>query len=162
MNIYLKQKLFAIGDKYDFTDINQKIIYQAKKPALSLTKIFMNDPNGQELFLIKKKLFKFLSEYNVYKGDKLMLTVKKRFSMKPKYDIMDGEGKNYNLTGNFIGFNFQLVYEDKYIGSVNKKYFSFGDAYELSVDDDYDPALFCCIALIIDNCIHSNKNKRYR
>lgn len=159
MNLYLKQKLFAIGDKYKFTDIDQKVVYLGKKHVLSLTKIHMNDASGKEVYLIKKKLFQILGKYTVLKDNKPVLYVKRRFGVRPKFDVTDSEGNTYNIQGDFLAHDFVLTRNDQFLGSLRKKYFSFGDAYELCVDDAYDPALFCCFALIIDNCIH-NENKR--
>jgi uncharacterized protein YxjI len=160
MNLYLKQKLFAIGDKYEFTDESQKIVFLAKKPALSLTKMYLNDANGKELYLIQKQLIALLPKYTVLKDGKEVLFVKKKFSLKPSFDITDGQGNAYKIQGDFFAFDFSMSMNDKYIGSVKKKLFSFGDAYELSIDDSFDPALFCCFALVIDNCLH-NENKEH-
>ncbi len=160
MNIYLKQKVFAIGDKYDFTDYNQKLLYQGKKPALSITKMYLYDAEGKEIYYIKKKLFSFLSKYTVYKDGKKVLQVNKKFSFSPKYVITDSNNNEYSLQGNIIAYDFELKCNDRFVGSVRKEYFSFGDAYELTISDDYDPALFCSIALIIDNCNHNKVHKR--
>lgn len=157
MNLYLKQKIFSIGDKYKFTDSEQKLVYQAKKPAMSLTKIYMDDAEGKEILLIKRKLLAFLPQYTVLKDGKEILYVKKKFSIKPKFDITDNEGSSYSIQGNFIAYDFSLLKNDKLVGSIKKKIFSFGDAYELFIDDSFNPELFCSIALIIDNCIHNEK-----
>jgi len=162
MNLYLKQKLFSIGDKYNFTDADQKTVFSAKKPALSLTKIYLNDASDKELYVIQKKLFAFLPKYTVFDSEgKEVLSVKKKFSIKPTFEVSDSEGNAYKIQGDYMAFDFTLTKNDKFLGSVRKKIFSFGDAYELSVDDNENPALFCCFALIIDNCMHNeNKNNR--
>ncbi len=159
MKIYLKQKVFAIGDKYDFTDADQKLLFQAKRPAMSLSKLYLTDPDGNERCQIHKKLFSFIPQYAVVQGGTPVMTVKKRLSFRPKYDITDNQGHAYTLEGDFGAYQFQLSYDGKPFGSVRKKLFSFGDAYELDVADGYDPALFCAIAVIIDQCLHNQKNR---
>lgn len=160
MNLYLKQKLFSIGDKYKFTDLEQKVIYEAKKSVLSLTKIYMYDATGKELFLIKKKLIAFMPKYTVFNDGKEVLFIKRKFGIRPKFEMVDAGGAIYLLQGDFLAHDFNISRDGKYIGSIKKKYFSFGDAYELNIDDNYEPALFCSIALAIDNCIH-NENKQH-
>lgn len=159
MKIYLKQKVFAIGDKYDFTDADQRLMFQAKRPAMSLTKLYLTDPDGRERYQIHKKLFSFMPRYTVLAGGTPVLTLKKRFSLRPKYDVTDAQGNACQLEGDFGAYQFQLSYAGKTFGSVRKKMFSFGDAYELDVAEGYDPALFCAIAVIIDQCLHNQKNQ---
>ncbi|MGI6702336.1 MAG: LURP-one-related/scramblase family protein [Christensenellales bacterium] len=159
MNLYLRQKIFAIGDKYNFTDIDGKIVYKAKKPVTSLTKIYLNDASGKELYLIKKKLFKIFAKYKVFKDGNEVLNIKRKFAIKPKFEVTDSEGNLYTVQGDFLAHDYVLTKNDKFIGAFRKKYIALGDSYELSVDDDYDPALFCCFALIIDNCLFEKRNR---
>ena len=83
----------------------------------------------------------------------------KVFAIGDKYDFTDAQGNACALEGDFGAYQFQLSYSGKTFGSVRKKLFSFGDAYELDVADGYDPALFCAIAVIIDQCLHNQKNR---
>lgn len=159
MELYLKQKVFAFGDKYKFRDKDQNIIFYGKKPALSITKKYLMDKDNNELFMIKRKLISILPKYTIFKDGEQVMTIKKKFAFRPKFNIEDKDGVEYTIQGNLLAWDFQIYGNEKYIGSISKKIFSIGDHYVLDIADDFDPSLFCAIALIIDNCLH-NENKK--
>ena len=162
MELFLKQKLISIGDKYKFMDKSEKVVFEGKKSPLSLTKIFLNDPSGKELFMVKKKLIRILPKYWIMKDGQELVTIQGKFSIRPKFEVSDVEGNSYAITGDFLSFDFNISKNGKFVGSIKKKLFSFGDAYYLNIDDDFDPALFCAFALVIDNCQHNENNNRHR
>ncbi|HHU43921.1 MAG: LURP-one-related family protein [Bacillota bacterium] len=155
MNIYLRQRVFSISDRYKFTDYNQKLLFQGKKPALSITRMYLNDAAGRELFYIKKKLFRILPRYTIFQRGKPIMNIKGKFAIRPQFEITDPRGNEYFLKGNIIAYDFELFRNNAFIGSVRKRFLSFGDAYELAISDNFDPALFCAIAMVIDNCLHN-------
>lgn len=159
MHIYLKQKVFAIGDKYNFTDESQQVLFQGKKPAFSLLRMYLNDPEGKELYFVKRKLLSFMPCYRIMKNEEVLYTIKQKFGFRNNFVITDNEGNELRIQGSFYAYDFTLFLADKFIGAINKKIFSFGDAYDLNIADDFDPALFCTIAMVIDNCLHNGGNK---
>ncbi len=162
MKLYLKQKVFAIGDKYKFKNAAGEVVFEGKKGALSLTKMELTDDKGEELCRIKRKLIALFPEYKIYKEEQEVIKIKKKFSLiRPKFVLTDAEGFEYKMDGNWYEMSFQLEFKDAFVGSIRKKFIAIGDSYELNISDDFPADVFCCIALVIDNCLHNgNNNKR--
>lgn len=162
MKLYLKQRVFAIGDKYKFTDSKGNLVYKGKKPALSITRMYLYDINGDEVCYIKRRLISLMPKYKVFKNRELKLFVRKKLRFgRPRFVVQDGNQNEYMIKGSWLAWDFTIYMGDQYIGSIHKKFMHLGDTYELDVADNYDPALFCAMTLIIDNSLHNNRNKRF-
>ena len=162
MKLYLKQRVLAIGDKYKFTDSNGNLVFKGKKPALSITRIYLNDINGDEVCYIKKRLMSLMPKYKVFQDKELKLFVRRKLRFgRPRFIIEDGNNNEFEIKGSWLAWDFTVYMQGQYIGSIHKKFMHIGDTYELDVSDNFDPALFCALALIIDNSMHNNQNKRF-
>lgn len=162
MKLYLKQKVFAIGDKYKFTDSAGNLVYKGKKPALSITRMYLYDASGNEVCFIKKRLISFMPKYKVFQDKELQLFVRRKLKFgRPVYVVEDGSGNQFEIKGSWLAWDFTIYAKGRYIGSVHKKFFHLGDTYELDIADDYDSALFCSLALILDNSLHNNQHRRF-
>jgi len=162
MKLYLKQKVFVFGDKYKFTDSQGNLIFRGKKPLFSITRMYLEDAYGAEQCYIKRRLISLMPKYKVFKDKEQMLFVKKilRFG-RPKFMVQDANRRNFEIRGSWLAWDFSVFFKGEYIGSIHKKFLTIGDTYELDIADSYDPALFCSLALIIDNSMHGSHNKRF-
>ena len=89
MKLYIKQKVFSLGDKYYVFNEMQQPVFAVQGRIFSMgAKIHVFDMTGQELYFIQQKLFRFLPEYHIFAGDILCAIVKKEFSFfKPRLAI---------------------------------------------------------------------------
>jgi uncharacterized protein YxjI len=62
------------------------------------------------------------------------------------------------VDGNFMDHDYTVESEGKTIASVSKEWFTWGDAYEISVSDVIDPALVVSVVLVIDACLDAEKD----
>jgi uncharacterized protein YxjI len=112
---------------------------------------------------IKRAVFAFLPKYTVYdmpSGEELC-TIKRRFSIRPNFSIMTKEGE-YRIEGSLFGYEFDIFAANgqKIVG-VHKKFISWGDTYEIFIDDTkIQPKLAAALVVAIDNAVHSNQNRR--
>ncbi len=158
--LYIKQKVFSFGDKYNiFNEAGQTVFTVQGEVFTFGAKIHLYDAIGTEIFFIEQKLFKFLPEYHIYSGNTLSAIIKKEFSLfTPKLSIQSELG-DYTFEGNLFGMDFAILNNGFIIGELHKVWLSWGDSYELVVNDDNNVPLFCALTVAIDHCIH-NENKR--
>ena len=158
MILYIKQKIFSFTDSYNVFDENLQPIYKVDSEFLTfLSKIHLCDLYGNELFFIKKKLKLILAEYEIYKGDTLYAVIKNEFSFfKPRLTVMSPFGE-FQIEGNFMSMDFNIICDDIFIGSISKEWLSFGDSYKLHIADDKNAAFFTALVIAIDNCLHNEK-----
>ena len=159
MKLYLKQKVFSFNDKYDVYDADQNIIYNGEAKLFSFgAKITLFNNMGAEEFYIEQKLMRFLPEYHIYKNDALCAVIKKEFTFfNPKINVSSDYG-DFVISGDFFSMDFSVDCNGKYIGSISKRWLSWGDTYEIDISGETDPAFFCSLVIAIDNCLHNENN----
>ncbi|MGI6622010.1 MAG: LURP-one-related/scramblase family protein [Acetivibrionales bacterium] len=157
--LYIKQKVFSFGDKYNiFNEAGQTVFTVQGEVFTFGAKIHLFDATGTEIFYIEQKLFKFLPEYHIYRGETLSAIIKKEFSFfKPRLSIQSEFG-DYTFAGNLFGMDFTILCNGITMGELHKVWLSWGDSYELIVNNDNDVPLFCALAIAIDHCIHNENN----
>ncbi|HHY65386.1 MAG TPA: hypothetical protein GX501_10105 [Clostridiaceae bacterium] len=159
IKLYIKQKVFTIGDKYNIFNEQGQVEFTVQGEIFTFgAKIHIYDATGVEVYYIEQKLFRFLPEYNIYSGNNLVATVKKELSFfRPRLMIRSQFG-DYTVEGNLFGMDFAILCNGIALGEIHKAWFSWGDSYELIVNNDDDVPLFCALVIAIDNCIH-NENR---
>ena len=159
MKLYIKQKVFTIADRSEIFDENKQSIFFVEAKLFSLgAKITMYDKEQQEVYRIEQKLFRLLSEYHIYNGASLIAIIKRKLSLlRPKLSIQSDYG-SFEIIGNFIGMNFAITHNEQTIGSIKKAWLSWGDSYELQVDDQKNAALFCALTIAIDHCLFNQNH----
>lgn len=159
MKLYIKQKVFSIGDKYNVYDANENLVFKIQGEIFTLTsKMHLLDTMERELFFIRKRITLFLANYEIYQNNMLTATVCQEWSFfRPKLRVDSAYG-SYQIQGDFLSLDFQIIKDGLYLGSVSKKWLSWGDSYELDIPNTEDAAFVVALVVAIDNCIH-NENK---
>ncbi|NMA65225.1 MAG: hypothetical protein GX957_03155 [Clostridiaceae bacterium] len=160
IKLYIKQKVFSIGDKYSITnELGQPVFYVQGEIFTFGAKIHLYDVTGAELYFIQQKLFRFLPEYHIYNGSSLSAIVKKEFSFfRPRLNITSQFG-DFTFEGNLFAMDFAIYNNGRMIGELHKKWLSWGDSYELIIHDDNLAPFFCALAISIDHCLHNENRK---
>ena len=77
----------------------------------------------------------------------------KEFSFfKQEYSV---DGPGWSVHGNFFDHDYEIIDGDQTIASIAKEWFTFGDAYEISIIDGIDEIDVLSVVLVIDACIES-------
>jgi len=77
-----------------------------------------------------------------------MVTIKKEFSfLKARYTI---DAAGIEVQGNWWDMNFEVYQNGELIGAVSKKWFTWGDSYELVIFDDEREPLLVALVVAID------------
>ncbi len=158
-HLYIRQKVFSIGNRYNIVNEAGQPVFTVESEIFTFgAKIHLYDTTGTELYFIQQKLFKFLPEYHIYNGDMLCAIIKKEFSfLRPKLNITSQFG-DYTFEGNLFAMDFAILNNGIMIGELHKKWLSFGDSYELTIQDDNNTPLFCALTIAIDHCLHNENN----
>lgn len=153
--LYIKQKLLSLGEKFTVKDENGKDVYFVEGSFLKIPKTFsIKDGSGNEVALISKKVFTFLPKFTVQVYGKDVVMIKKQLSfIKHRYSI---EGYGIEIKGDWLDMNFQVFQQGKVVGSVSKKWFSWGDSYKVEIEKEELEELMIAIVVAID-CVKADE-----
>lgn len=160
MKYEIKQKIFSFGDNFTIKNQHDEDQYIVEGKVFSIgDKLKIKDLEGNELLYIEQEIFRFLPEYNIYRGETHLANVKKEFAFFRHEFTIDSEVGDYTLEGDFFGHDFQLLRDGEVIANINKEWFSFSDTYIAEIDDKVDQAFTLALVIVVDQVIHDNKNK---
>lgn len=159
MKLYIKQRVFAIGDKYNIYNEEEQLVYCVRSQLISFgAKLFLMDEQEREQYFIKQRITFFLKEYEIYKENRLCACIEQKLSfLKSKLTIKSTYG-DFEVHGNLWGMDYEIQKDGVYFGAVHKALLSWGDSYELDIPEETDPAFFVAIVIAIDNCLHNENN----
>lgn len=156
MKLYMKQKVFSIGDKYTIKDEFENDRFQVKGEVFSIGhRLHIFDANGTEVAYVQQKVLSFMPKYFIYiNGVEVAQIVKEFTFFKQSYRI---EGTSMLLQGDVFQHNYSLTDANNIIMNVTKTWFSWGDSFLLDIYDD-TKELFClCVVLALDSVIDSER-----
>lgn len=161
MKYYVKQKVFTLKDKFFIKDYDQNDIYEVQGKFMSLSnKLQLLKPDGTEVLRTQKRLFKIFPLYEVFTPNgEVLAKIQKKFGFRPKFDVQMGNTE-LKVEGSFFAHSFGIYKEGTNIASIEKKIFSFGDSYEIDVEDETNLELLLFIVIIIDQVIHESQKRR--
>lgn len=157
MELYIKQRVFTVGAKYDVVDSNSNPVFYVQGKAFTFgAKITLFDNNDNELFYIKQNVFRLLPEYEIYSGDTLFAIVKKKPTFFRPSITVTGINSQIDIDGDFWAMDFSILKDGSLIGHLSKEWFTFGDAYSLNIPNASDAAFFTALVITVDTCLHNN------
>ena len=159
MELYMKQKFFSFGDKFSIFDENGNEKYYIEGEVFSVgTKLHVYDSAKNELLFIRQKVFSLLPRYYIMNGDKQVAEVVKEFTLfKQEYTVC-AEGATWQVHGDFFDHEYEISDGGRCIAIVSKEWFSFGDAYKISILPGVDERLALAVVLIVDACIEADRD----
>ncbi|MBO7296879.1 MAG: LURP-one-related family protein [Clostridia bacterium] len=158
MKLYIKQQIFSWNDRFSVYDAYENELFTVEGELFSFGKqLAILDRNGNEVYRIEQELFCFRPRYHVVQNGEIQATVVKELSMFSPYYTVEGPG--WEVQGDFFDHDYEITDGGRLVASVQKQWFTWGDTYEISVDDRaYDPAAVLAVAIIIDCVLDSQDN----
>lgn len=149
MKLYMKQKVFSLRDRFYIKDVNGNDCYYVEGEFFSLgKKLHLYDINGNELAFIQQKLLTFLPKFYVYMNGKEVAEIAKEFTfLRPKYQI---NGLGWNVEGELFEHDYNILDSGRGIAYVHKAWLSWGDSYEIDINDSANEVLTLAVVLAID------------
>jgi uncharacterized protein YxjI len=164
-NFYLKQKVFSFKDRYKVYDENEQIVYHCEGTMFSFRQPIkiIDSTTNEHLYTLTKKVFSFLPTYYLQNPNGIIIgTLKKEMKfLKHSVEIdVDGVGL-ITIEGNLFAHTFSALQNDQIIMTVQKKVFSIGDSYEITIDETLvDVPLMIAVSIMIDHMLHNESKKR--
>ncbi|AFS71899.1 LURP-one-related/scramblase family protein [Exiguobacterium antarcticum] len=151
--LYMKQKALSLRGRFSIKDDQEKDRYLVEGSFLKLPKTFLiTTTDGEEVATITKKTFSFRPTFFVEVAGQTM-TIEKEFSLfKARYTI---DAADIEIDGNWWDMNFQVKRQGEVVGSVEKKWLSFGDSYEIQVMDAAIETILIALVVAID-CVKAD------
>lgn len=157
MELYMKQKVFSWGDKFSVYDEMGNEKYYVEGEVFSFgKKLHLYSAAGNELAYIEQKIWTWLPKYNIYRDGNHVAQVVKEFTFfKQEYTV---NGPDWKVHGDFFDHDYDVTKDGLMIASVSKEWFTWGDAYKISVAPGVDEATALSVVLVIDACIEAAQN----
>ena len=158
MKLYIKQQIFSWNDRFSVYDAYENELFTVEGELFSFGKqLAILDRNGNEVYRIEQELFRFRPRYHVVRNGEIQATVVKEFSMFSPYYTVEGPG--WEVQGDFFDHDYEITDAGRLVASVQKQWFTWGDTYEVSVDERAcDPVAALAVAIIIDCVLDSQDN----
>ena len=149
MRLYIRQKVFSIGDKFTVKDEFGTDRYRVEGELFSWgKKLHLYDMDGSEMAFIQQKVFSWMPKFHVFRGGQQVAEIKKQFTLFfPKYVI---EGLDWEINGSYSEHNYRITQNGNPIVTIHKEWMSWGDSYELNISNPRDEVLALAVVLAID------------
>ncbi len=161
-HFYMKQKVFSFRDRYKIYDENQNVVFHCEGKLFSISQRmkFIETSEEKELYAFRRQLFSFMPTYFMYDmNEKQIAKIKRKFTfLKPKLEIESDFG-NYTVEGNYFQLNFTVLEGESEVATVQKKWISWGDSYEISIMDDENYSFLVALIIMIDRIFHEQKSR---
>ena len=158
MKVYIKNRVFSLGQGSSVVDENKNALFDVKGRAISITrKKFRSDANGQLLYSIRNKWINFfVHKAYIYdaSGSKIATVKDKWFNVNQEYFVM-GYKDEIKIQGKFFGLTSQILRNGNVIGTVRRQITFIADAFELEADERDIPFLIALV-VALDN-IHDKR-----
>jgi uncharacterized protein YxjI len=157
MNLYIKQKVFSWNDKFYIFDENGNERFYVEGEVFSFgKKLRIYDLAGIELAYIEQKVWSFLPKFNIYRNGEHLCTVVKNFTFFRNEYLIDELG--WRVDGDFMDHDYFISEGGREIVSVCKEWFTWGDTYAVSIDDNADLVAALATVIVIDACLEAQSN----
>lgn len=147
--LYIKQKVFSIGEKFTVMDEQQNPRYYVEGSFMKIPKTFrIEDEQGREISKITKKTISLLPKFFVEIDGQEMIEISKHLTfLKAHYSI---EAEGLSVEGNWWDMDFIVEKDGRRIADINKRWISWGDTYEVTILDETYEHLVISLVIAID------------
>lgn len=157
MNLYIKERVFTWGDKFDVCDRNGQMKYYVEGEIFSWgKKLHVYDRYNREVAFIKQELFTFMPCYSVFVGGREIARVRREFTFfRPRYYV---EGLEWEVEGHFWEHDYEVTKNGRNIVTIAKEWMTWGDSYELDIAPEADEIVALAVVITIDCVVEQQNN----
>lgn len=155
MELTVKNKFFSLGGASKVLNENKEEVLKVKGKVFSITrKKFVKDLNGNILFMVRNKFWKFIKPKALIYGPdkKLVAKVIRDFRIRQSYTI-EGAVEEIRIVANGaigLGFDNTIWMGGKAIGRIKRPYVAWTDTFTVEFDDPADSAFLVALVIAID------------
>jgi uncharacterized protein YxjI len=162
MRYLMKQKLFCFGDDFVIKNEASDDAYFVDGKVFTIgQKLSFQDMNGTELAFIQQKILSWGPTYEIYRNGELAAVVKKHLFtfFRCKFTV-DVPGPNdIEAQGSFLDLEYSFTRGNEAVAEVSKRWFALSDSYGVDIQNGEDDVLILASTVIIDMVCHAD-NKR--
>ena len=149
MRLYIKEKVFSWGDKFFVKDQSGYDKYVVEGEVFSWgKKLHVYDMTGREVAFIKQEVWSWLPRYYVFCGGHQVAEIRKEFTVfRPRYTI---DGLGWDIDGDFWSHDYRITRNGRTIVTISKEWMTWGDSYELNIENPGDELVALAVVLTID------------
>ena len=157
MNLYIKERVFTWGDKFDVCDQYGTPRYYVEGEVFSWgKKLHVYDRSGREVAFIRQEMFSFMPTYRVYVNGQEVAQIRRQFTFfRPRYCV---DGLGWDVEGNFWEHNYRVTQNGRQIVAIEKEWMTWGDTYQLSIADSANEIIALAVVLTIDCVVEQQNN----
>ena len=154
--LYIKQKLLSLSGRFTVKDADERDVYIVEGSFMKIPKVYtIKDEGEAEVARITKSVFTWMPKFTVAVAGEEVIPIKKEFSfLKPRYTI---DALGLEVTGDWWGMDFEVYQHREFIGDVKKKWFTWGDSYQVRVNDESRESLMIALVVAID-CVKADQS----
>jgi uncharacterized protein YxjI len=159
MKLYLKQKVFSWRSRFFVKDEQGHDKYSVVGEIFSWGhRLNVYNAYGTQVALIRQKVMTWMPTFIVEINGREVCMIKQEFTFfKQSYRI---EGLPWHLYGDFWAHEYALMEGNKTVMRLSKKWFTWGDSYELYITNPKNEILCLCAALAVDCALAVNSRSR--
>lgn len=150
--LLVRERILAIGAKYDVTDENNNNIFYIEADKFDIGKnihVYSQD-KSTEYYYLEQTLRIGAHKYKLFDGNKNKLGIIEKEFMIPNYGF-DCQLGSFKMKGaNFLGRAYEITRNDVVVGRFEKPITFFTDYYELEIYDESITPLIVALAILID------------
>lgn len=152
--LYIKQKIFSLAEQFTVYDHMERPQYFVKGSFMALPKNFtIYNKQEEEIAKITKKIWSFMPKFYVDIRHSPQIMIEKELTFfKSQYNIF---AEGITVDGDWWDMDFKIFHLGKPIASVTKRWFTWGDTYEVTVFNEKMEELIISLVIAID-CVKSD------
>ena len=149
----IRERFFDIGDDFDITDDDGRLVYHVDGKAFSLrNRLVIEDPDGHEVASVERHLVSLRPAYAVTIGGEKAADVRRHFftPFGERFTIdIPGPG-DLEVRGHLLDHEFTVERDGEQVATVSKRWFTLRDTYGIDVADGEDHLLVLASVLAVD------------
>ncbi|VDG96545.1 Protein of uncharacterised function (DUF567) [Lysinibacillus sphaericus] len=151
----IKQKMLSMNGQFKVKGAEGNDVYEVEGSFLKIPKTYtIQDLEANEVARITKKSFSFLPTFYVEVQGQETVTIQKEFSfLKPKYTI---DAAGIEVLGTWWEMSFDVLKDGEVAGTVDKKWFQWGDSYQVQIYNEDLEKLIIALVVAID-CVKADQ-----
>lgn len=156
MKLYIKQSVFTLGESFEVRDEFNNTVFYVKGSFVRIPKLFkIYDAHQNQVATIESQLFRWMAHYDITTQHKA-ITLKRVFTFyKQQYELL---GTPWVLKGDFWSHEYSVVNGTQPVMRISKHWFTWGDSYELLIQNEEDALLCLAIVIAVDSEIAKDRN----
>lgn len=149
MILRFRQRFFSWFDSYDVYDENGDAFFTVEGKLSWGHRLVIYDRSGNEVGMIKEKVFTWLPKFEMYCGDRYMGMIRKSFTFfKDEFDL---DCNGWHVQGDWWDWNYSIYSRDgRKVADISKELFHFTDTYNLYIQNPGDALCVLMVVLAID------------